>query len=183
MAPRRRADGTLVFAGFPEFRPNVSPEEMFRAGVFGGTYFRPIDSAVTGKRHRGLRGYPAAWWRGLDVAKVVTSPDCDAAVNKYGVTSGSSLRDWEKKGWIVAQDPYGWVQWYCRFFLGRRSADDRRQVDRWLGVAGPALAPRAAGRWRRFLHNRVRAGKDSPRVRQLLLQWAWDPPGRAVPLS
>jgi hypothetical protein len=23
---------------------------------------------------------------------------------------------WEQSGWIVAQDPYGWFQWYCRFY-------------------------------------------------------------------
>lgn len=170
MPPRRRKDRTLIFTDFPDFRPNVTPAEMFRAGVFGGTYFRPIRSAVTKKRHSGLRGYPAAWWRGLDTAKVVTASECDRSVNKYGATSGTALEYWETQGWIHKQDPYGWVQWYCRFYLGRRTTDDARQVDRWLGVAG------TAGRWRRYLANRVAAGKDSLKVRQLLLQWAWDPP-------
>ena len=27
-------------------------------------------------------------------------------------------------------DPYGWFQWYCRFYQGRRSSDDERQVGR-----------------------------------------------------
>lgn len=171
MAPKRRADKTLIFTDHPDFRPNVTPAEMFRAGVFGGTYFRPIDSQITKRTHRGHRGLPASWWRGIDVARAVTSSTCDASVNKYGVTSGTSLAYWEKQGWIVAQDPYGWVQWYCRYYLGRRTADDARQIARWLGVAGEK-----GGRWRRYLANRVAKGKDSPKVRQLLLQWAWDPP-------
>ena len=32
---------------------------------------------------------------------------------------------------------YGWFQWYCRFFQGRRSEDDERQIQRWLKICGP----------------------------------------------
>jgi hypothetical protein len=37
-------------------------------------------------------------------------------VNRYKVKCGASLEMWEQSGWIVAQDPYGWFQWYCRFY-------------------------------------------------------------------
>merc|ERR1719319_1726182 len=43
---------------------------------------------------------------------------------------------WESSGWMRAQDPYGWFQWYCRFYQGRRSEDDERQVSRWEKCAG-----------------------------------------------
>ena len=52
----------------------------------------------------------------------------DVSVNKYGVKCGTSLRFWENKGWI---DPYGWFQWYFRYWLGRRSQDDKRQINGW----------------------------------------------------
>lgn len=58
-------------------------------------------------------------------------------LNKYKVHSGTTLEDWENSGWIQAQDPYGWVQWYCEFYSGRRSEDDKRQIQRWLNFAGP----------------------------------------------
>ena len=59
-------------------------------------------------------------------------PDyCDVSVNKYGAKCRTSLRFWENKGWINEIDPYGWFQWYFRYWLGRRSEDNERQINRW----------------------------------------------------
>ena len=58
----------------------------------------------------------------------------DVSVNKYGVKYRTSLRFWENKGWINEIDPDGWIQWYFRYWLSRRSQGDERQINRWKGI-------------------------------------------------
>jgi hypothetical protein len=74
--------------------------------------------------------------------------------------------------WISDADPYGWFQWYCRFYQGRQSSDDMRQISRWVGVAG------TKGRFRSQLCNKLLAsGRQaddatiSPVIRQTLWHW------------
>ena len=40
------------------------------------------------------------------------------------VKSGQNQAQWEKSGWITAQDPRGWFQWYCRFYQVGLPASD-----------------------------------------------------------
>ena len=121
--PRREADGTLVFAGFPKMRPNLTPAEVLRLGSFGGSYFRTIASGVTHKVCVDTwRELPAAWLAGLDVKRQVASEVYDAKVNRFHVKSGQDLRDWEGSGWIAAQD---------------------REVQRWLRAKPMHALPRA----------------------------------------
>ncbi len=47
--PTRNSKGELIFDDCPRIRPNMTPKEVLQAGSFGGTYFRPIKSGVTGK--------------------------------------------------------------------------------------------------------------------------------------
>jgi hypothetical protein len=158
----------LRFKEFPDFKPNLTPKQIFHAGVFGGTYFRPIHSRVTGKNYSNQHlEFPKSWFKNPD--KTVTSSVRDLSVNRYGVWSGQSLQYWEDHDWIKAHDPYGWLQWYMRACQGRRSSDDARQIRRWINIAGPN------GRWRTRLENLRAKGKDSPVIRQLLLQWAYAP--------
>ena len=164
----------IRFKDYPEFRPNLTPRQMFLLGSFGGTYWRPITSKITGKSYRNKhKEFPKSWWKGIP-NDWLTSPDCDLSINNYGVKSGTSLRFWEQKGWMRQQDPYGWVQWYCRFYKGRRTPDDERQIKRWLAFAGPK------GRFKKRLVNMIKKKKTkyndykvSPVIRQGLQHWAY----------
>ena len=160
-----------------EFKPNKSPKQVFKMGAFGGTYFRPIHSSVTGKNYtpgEAMKGLPKSWFNGLDMETMVTSSKYDKKINKYKVKCGSSLEAWETSGWITEQDPYGWFQWYCRYCTGRRTSDDARQIGRWLKLAGPN------GRFRRTLMNKIIKNNTtyddfsiSPVIRQVLLHWGY----------
>ena len=93
-------------------------------------------------------------------------------MNKYKVKTGTSLRFWENKGSINEIDPYGWFQWYFRYWLGRRSKDDKRQINRWKKIVS------------RFRGKLVKMIKDAgskfddysilPKIRQILLHWGYE---------
>jgi len=161
-----------------DFQPNKTPKQVFQEGSFGGTYFRPIYSSITKRNYTSnqvTKEYPKSWFKGIDIKKMVTSPNYDKKVNKYKVKCGSSLEDWEKNNWIVEKDPYGWFQWYCRYYRGRKSDDDERQIKRWQALAGPN------GRFRRRLMNEIIKKKKryndysvSPVIRQVLLHWGYE---------
>jgi len=169
--------GVLFFPGVTkEFTPNQSPEQVLRGGSFGGTYFRPIHSAVTNVQYTSKDALESSidprWIVGIDKTMMLTSATYRVKVNKYGVKCGGSLGMWESSGWIAESDPYGWFQWYCRFYQGRRCSDDDRQISRWLKSAGPK------GRFRSQLCNKILQAKAkfddaniSPVIRQTLLHW------------
>lgn len=181
---RDKSTGELTFVAgedssikslLKDFHPNRTPEDVMRAGSFGGTYFRSIVSAVTNVRYSGqdvLKDTcPKEWISGIPLSNL-TSMTYRPAVNKYGVKCGGSLGMWESSGWIVDSDPYGWFQWYCRFYQGRRCSDDARQISRWCKSAGPK------GRFRSQLCNKILAANTrcddrtiSPVIRQTLLHW------------
>ena len=118
------------------FSPNKTSIEIIKESAFGGTYFRDIYSGINEK------WYKYSWkeffqLKNID-AKFDASDYYDVNVNKYGVKWGTSLGFWENKGWISKIDPYTWFQWYFRYWLGRRSNDDKRQTNRckkmWVGL-------------------------------------------------
>ena len=93
-------------------------------------------------------------------------------VNKYGVKCGTSLRFWENKGWINKIDPYGWFQWYFRYWLGRRSKDVKRQIDRWKKIVS-----RFSGKLLKMIRDAGGKFDDysiSPKIRQILLHWGYE---------
>ena len=183
--PQRDSRGVLFFSDHPDFRPNLSPKEVLHAGSFGGGYFRSIKSKVTNVTYENVHEeLPENWVRGLDLNKMVCSDTYQINVNTYKADCGAKMQPkkddpfglnyWEMKHWINEQDPYGWFHWYCRFFQGRRSEDDARQISRWCKCTGPR------GRWKRNLIAKVlKKGTTfddfsvSPVVRQTLQHWAY----------
>jgi len=71
-----------------------------------------------------------------------------------------------REGGIHPQDPRGWFQWYCRYYVGRRSDDDRRQIRRWKAIRRHVAQIRQGCRRGDLLCR--------PRQRQALLHWAYD---------
>lgn len=136
----------------PEFRPDLTPAEMLRLGVFGGKY-------MTDCRDE----FPASWFR---QAKLATGGR-DPALNFFAINASQPLSEWRRKGWIHADDPRGWFQWYCRYFMGRRMPEeDARQIGRWKAIR----------RHVRQIERNCEAGDIfcRRRQRQALLHWAYD---------
>ena len=168
----------VIFKDYPDFKPNLTPEKIYRLGSFGGTYWRPIDSKITNESYKNAHlEFPDSWWEGLPDSWLVTEwKDYDKKINRYGVKVGTTLRFWERKNWITELDPYGWVQWYCRFYEGRRNKEeDERQIKRWKGVAGDnsrfrkyliTLIQRKNGEWDDY--------SISPKIRQTLQHWGYE---------
>mgnify|MGYP005745425943 CR=1 FL=1 len=154
------------------FRPNLTPKQIFQMGSFGGTYWRPIYSKVTGKKYEKMHHKYS--WSNLIPESKLSEPNYDIQKNKYKVKVGTSLRFWEDKGWITEHHPYGWMQWYCDYHMGERGPDDERQMKRWQRIAGPD------GRFMRFLVTQIKkkggAWNDesiSPKIRQVLQHWGY----------
>ena len=91
--PRKNKNGEIVFKDYPEFRPNLTPREIFKAGSFGGTYWRPIYSSVTNKKYKNIhKKYPQSWWKGIPEDHLTRSFDnYDKSINTYGVMVGTTL--------------------------------------------------------------------------------------------
>ena len=168
--------GNLIFNDFPDFKPNLTPRQIFKLGSFGGTYWRPIYSSVTNKNYKKQHvKYPKSWWK--DIPKDFLENDWDnydKNINKYKVKVGSTLEAWEESNWITKYHPYGWVQWYCDFYNGKRCKDDERQINRWIKTAGPN------SRFRKALINLIIKNKTSyddytisPKRRQTLQHWGY----------
>jgi hypothetical protein len=109
--------------------------------------------------------FPKSWFRDAKIAGVDGEPD--ESLNKYKIKSRSSLQEWKKKGWIKKWDKKGWFQWYCNYFLGRRTADDERQINRWRSFIARHMGQIDA-------NCKLDDDECRPRQRQGLLQWAWN---------
>ena len=135
----------------PEFSPDLTPREMLALGVFGGKYMTDC-----------RKEFPKSWFARARLAKGRR----DDALNCFGVDASQPLSEWRRKGWIHEDDPRGWFQWYCRYYMGRRMEDDARQIGRWKAIR----------RHVRQVQKNCEPGDVfcRPRQRQALLHWAYD---------
>jgi len=134
----------------PGFAPDLTPAQMLELGVFGGKYMTDCRAE-----------FPSAWF-----ARAKLSPDGkDSSLNYFGVDASQPLAVWRAK--IHPDDPRGWFQWYCRYYLGRRMPEeDERQIGRWKAMRRHVAQIR-----------RNCATGDvfcRPKQRQALLHWAYD---------
>ena len=152
------------------FGTNQTSVEVIKECAFGGIYFRDIYSAVNGKWYgKSFKEFDQL--KDID-QKYYCSSYYDVSVNKDDVKCEKSLRFWENKGWINKIDPYGWFQWYFRYWFRRRAKDDERQIIGWKRIVS------------RFKGKLVKMIKDdggkfdnnaiSPKVRQMLLHWGYE---------
>ena len=76
------------------------------------------------------------------------------------------------KGWINKVDPYDWFQWYFRYCLGRRSKDDKREINWWKKIMS-----RFRGKLVKMIRDASSKFDDypiSPKIRQILLHWGYE---------
>ena len=136
----------------PEFTPELTPKQMLSLGVFGGVYMRDCRDE-----------FPADWFESAKLS----GGGRDAKLNFFEVNASQPLAEWRRKGWIYEEDPRGWFQWYCRYYMGRRiPEEDTRQIKRWKNMT------RHTAQIKKFcqpgeLHCRRRQ-------RQAVLHWAYD---------
>lgn len=135
----------------PAFTPELTPKQMLELGVFGGKY-------MTDCRDE----FPASWFAKAKLCHERHDPK----LNYFGVNASQSLGTWWRNGWIHPQDPRGWFQWYCRYYMGRRSGDDARQIGRWRAIVRHVTQ----------IRNNCEPGDLAcrRRQRQAVLHWAYD---------
>lgn len=136
----------------PRFKPELTPKKMLKLGVFGGKYMTDCK-----------KEFPVDWFKNSKL-----SPDKrDPKLNYFGVNASQPLSVWRRNGWVYPEDPRGWFQWYCRYYMGRRlPEEDDWQIKRWLAIR------RHAQQIKKNCYPRDL--KCRPRQRQALLHWAYD---------
>lgn len=134
-----------------DFNPQLTPKQMLRMGIFGGKYMTDCE-----------KEFPNDWFKNAKLC----SERHDKTLNYFGVNASQPLSVWIAKGWIHPDDPRGWFQWYCRYYMGRRHSDDVRQIKRWKAM-------------RRHVYQLIKNCKPGDincrqKQRQALLHWSYD---------
>ena len=136
----------------PDFKPELTPKQMLKMGVFGGKYMTDC-----------RKEFPADWYKDAKLCPERHDPE----LNHFGINASKPLSYWRRKGWIYPDDPRGWFQWYCRYYMGRRlPVEDRRQIDRWKAIKRHIAQ----------IKKNCKKGDITcrPKQRQAVLHWAYD---------
>tara|TARA_B110000196_G_scaffold275741_1_gene253346 strand:- start:186 stop:629 length:444 start_codon:yes stop_codon:yes gene_type:complete len=134
------------------FKPELTSKQMLEYGIFGGSYLGDT-----------INEYPKSWFKNAKISKAF-----DVNINYFKIKAGLSWKEWNRKGWIMKEDPKGWFQWYCRYSVGRRiPAIDKIQISRWR-----AFGPRHIGAIKK--NCRKKHFSCRRKQRQALLQWAYN---------
>lgn len=135
-----------------DFAPELTPQQMLELGVFGGKYMTDCKSE-----------FPKEWFENAKLCHEKHDP----TLNFFGVNASQPLSVWRAKGWIYHDDPRGWFQWYCRYYMGRRiPVEDMRQIKRWKMIKRHVAQVRKNCKVGDYLCRPVQ--------RQALLHWAYD---------
>lgn len=149
-----------------EFSPLLSPREILEAGSFGGCYFGLPIEEYSNYDYDSLF---ESLFKGVDT-KLYLGEKYSPKLNQFKTRSGMDYNYWKEMNWMHEDDPYGWFEWYCKYYSGRRHEDDDRQITRWQNFCGKT------GRWKDRIYNRIHETKDwkiSPRIQQSLLHWGY----------
>jgi len=136
----------------PNFKPELTPKQMLSLGVFGGKYMTDCHNE-----------FPKSWYKKAKLSPERKNP----LLNLFKIEASLPLSVWRKKGWIYHEDPRGWFQWYCRYYLGRRlKKEDQRQIKRWRSFKRHLAA----------VKKNCRKGDLNCRrkQKQALIHWAYD---------
>jgi len=148
---------------YPMFQPDLSPEEILCLGVFEGQIFK--DSYVE---------FPREWFlEAIELDKISVRYPLKR-YNRYNVYALDYIVNFREENddkddsELRVHDPRGFLQWYFRFYLGRRVPTvDRARIQRWIQFK------------RRFLPMLKNCKKGDlnckPRLKQSILCWAIDP--------
>ena len=138
----------------PDFQPQLTPCDLLALGIFGGRYMRDCQAE-----------FPSEWFIHAKLLPLGQKGH-DAQLNFFKTNASQPLAVWREKGWLHPDDPRGWFQWYCRYYIGRRHEDDARQIGRFRAMKRHVTQIR---------NNCLPLDLECRKAqRQALLQWAYD---------
>jgi len=140
----------ITFKDKSNFKTCFNPVEMFMMGIFGNAYIQ-INTDL-----------PKEFLDELEKLEYKKLSKPDFKMNHFFQGEcGSDLNWWKEKNLINEEDPNGWVEWYIKFYYGRRHKDDDRQIKRHRAFVARHLGI-------------INKHPNSDKSKQNLLHWAWD---------